>query len=543
MKKTSERGTLRNAPNGQVFTPDSISDFMANLVLQYSPRTILDPCFGDGIFIKSLLKLGVDPQNIIGIEIDESKVRKVRSEVGRVNLSEEDFFNFEGTLDAIIMNPPYIRQEIIVKVKNSIEEIAENFSKLSGKNLNGRSNLYLYFLLKGIYVLKENGILVAITPNIWLSAAYGKPFREFIKDRFSIEYIFEFSKDIFKDVVVESCILVLRKKTIENSHYIKFITLDDGFFQYDWKNLNLNEDSMNVKIQKVKQIDLKTNTNWHSFFTEHQINLCGLGFVCLFELASLRRGITTTNNRFFINGVQNLALKYPQFFTSIVCSPKELNGYSTSESEQYKKILYIQNTKESLPKEIREYIDAYSNQHDGKSQAVNEKYYKDNWYCLPRRNPYAILFGYIVRSRKEFFFNKAMALARDNFYEISPNPEINEYVLFAILNSSYTKYALERIGRFHGQGLLKIQKYELDKLKVIDPRTMNSEDISNLAAFGKELEISDSELKGNLIIENIDEVISKYSSTPVKLVREVERKMLEKRLSRKQHYKRNKESL
>ena len=66
---------------------------------------VLDPCFGRGVFVKSLLdntEFFVD-----GVEIDETSYESFKNpyEV-RCHLTNGDFFDVEGTFDGIIMNPP-----------------------------------------------------------------------------------------------------------------------------------------------------------------------------------------------------------------------------------------------------------------------------------------------------------------------------------------------------------------------------------------------------------------------------------------------------
>lgn len=41
---------------GQVYTPINIADVMTEIAMSLKPNKILDPCFGKGIFIDSLLK-------------------------------------------------------------------------------------------------------------------------------------------------------------------------------------------------------------------------------------------------------------------------------------------------------------------------------------------------------------------------------------------------------------------------------------------------------------------------------------------------------
>ena len=101
-------------------------------------------------------------------------------------------------------------------------------------------------------------------------------------------------------------------------------------------------------------------------------------------------------------------------------------------------------------------------------------------------------------------------------------------MFLAILNSSYTKYQLEFIGRSYGEGLLKIQKYELEEFHIINPFKIKEKDIDCLILLGKALsEVLDD---GEEIIDQIDLILEKYVGGGYK---EKERELNEKRNLRK----------
>ena len=74
--------------------------------------------------------------------------------------------------NAVIMNPPYIRHELISK--NEKEDIYRFSAENNLPKLHGRSNYFCYFILKAIYHLKENGIIVALVYDSLESTQYGR---------------------------------------------------------------------------------------------------------------------------------------------------------------------------------------------------------------------------------------------------------------------------------------------------------------------------------------------------------------------------------
>ena len=103
---------------GQVFTNKSVAQYMASLLNKKQCGTLLDPCFGAGVFIDAALAQGFS--NIVGYELDEALFDSVRKKYPNLELNNQDFLKAStvNKFDAIIMNPPYIRHEKIDDLKS-----------------------------------------------------------------------------------------------------------------------------------------------------------------------------------------------------------------------------------------------------------------------------------------------------------------------------------------------------------------------------------------------------------------------------------------
>src|SRR5690625_707480 len=89
---------------------------MVSMALDSNPKIILDHCFGEGIFLKVInRKIKYASIKNIGIELDPDLFKVVRKQLSSFELYNGDFFDFENEVDCIIMNPPYIRQELLKK--------------------------------------------------------------------------------------------------------------------------------------------------------------------------------------------------------------------------------------------------------------------------------------------------------------------------------------------------------------------------------------------------------------------------------------------
>ena len=78
-----------------------------------------------------------------------------------------------GGFDVIIGNPPYVRQEELLPLKEYLESNYEIF--------NSMADLFVYFFERDINLLNTNGYLGIIVSNKWLKAGYGLKLRRFLK--------------------------------------------------------------------------------------------------------------------------------------------------------------------------------------------------------------------------------------------------------------------------------------------------------------------------------------------------------------------------
>ena len=108
-----------------------------------------------------------------------------------------------GGFNAVIGNPPYVRQEGLSDFKPYFQK---HFSAY-----NGVADLYVYFIEKGFSLLKENGLFSYIVANKWLRANYGKPLRRWLKDRHIHEIVDFGALRVFQQATTYPCIMTLQK--------------------------------------------------------------------------------------------------------------------------------------------------------------------------------------------------------------------------------------------------------------------------------------------------------------------------------------------
>ncbi|MEX0758277.1 MAG: Eco57I restriction-modification methylase domain-containing protein [Tistlia sp.] len=115
----------------------------------------------------------------------------------------------EGGFDAVIGNPPYVRQELLSRAKPFLKEAYAAFD--------GAADLYVYFYELGLKILKPGGRLSLIVTNKWMKAGYAEALRRLFAEEAWVEGVVDFghAKQIFPGADVFPCVLVVRRPNQE----------------------------------------------------------------------------------------------------------------------------------------------------------------------------------------------------------------------------------------------------------------------------------------------------------------------------------------
>jgi adenine-specific DNA-methyltransferase len=146
-----------------------------------------------------LVKMELERDDILNNKIFENAF-EWRFEFPEVLNDDGDFVGF----DAVIGNPPYIRQE-------EIKEFKPHF-KSQFKLYTGAADIYIFFIEKGFDILKDSGVFTFIMPNKFMQSGYGQPARKFLLEENLIEIIDFGDFQVFEEATTYPCILTVSKE-------------------------------------------------------------------------------------------------------------------------------------------------------------------------------------------------------------------------------------------------------------------------------------------------------------------------------------------
>jgi len=159
--------------------------------------------------------------------------------------------------DFIIINPPYVRHELLKKkYKKHISEYLEKRFKFK---INKQCNLYVYFILKSLLELKDNGICTFIVYDAIEYTRYGKELLKIIKMNCKILKSYNL-KTPFNEVLIDAKVIIVKKKNKKNLNEIKNKKNHDGLISISkLANVKRGIGLISKKVFKASKNDIFFN--------------------------------------------------------------------------------------------------------------------------------------------------------------------------------------------------------------------------------------------------------------------------------------------
>ena len=205
---------------GVVLTPPKTAEYIVSkLGTIKKSQTILDPCVGPGIFVETLIKAGVNRNQIHAFDINPTYEPAIEN----LGVSFKNLDNllsitpeFYGEFDFIVGNPPYLNKASSYVRKNRTE-----LKKIYGK-INAHET-YSMFIVNGIWRLKEGGKLGFITSDSFLTLNTHSKLRNFILNNCVINEILLAPINLFdkQNVSTYTVILILTKCSKDDDEQVR----------------------------------------------------------------------------------------------------------------------------------------------------------------------------------------------------------------------------------------------------------------------------------------------------------------------------------
>ena len=273
---------------GQHYTNEDLVDVVNSFCIRKAEDVVLDPACGSGSFLvrayhrkawlerdQRLAHPAISHQDrlaqLYGVDVSlfaahlatlNLAAREISDEENYPRVARRNFFEvragqpfcelprglrgeklaapiFLPKLDAVVGNPPYVRQELIPrrneppkpKPMQAKEDLAELCAELwPGLKLSGRSDLHCYFWPAAAHHLSEGGWFGFLVSSSWLDVEYGFALQEWLLTNFKVHAIFESNAEPwFEDARVKTCAVILqrcRDAGQRDANLVKFVRLN-----------------------------------------------------------------------------------------------------------------------------------------------------------------------------------------------------------------------------------------------------------------------------------------------------------------------------
>ncbi|MGF1532828.1 MAG: Eco57I restriction-modification methylase domain-containing protein [Bernardetiaceae bacterium] len=306
---------------GQYFTPAIVAEFMIDLADISPDSRILEPSCGEGVFLELLQRKGF--HNLAAFEIDGSLSQKF------------DFVRYESFVsakidekfDLVIGNPPYIRW------KNLEEKLKSELTHhpLWNRYFNALCDYSSIFIIKSIELLNEDGQLIFICPEYWLSTTHSLSLRNYMTQHGHFEEIYHFNETpIFDKVMISTVVFkfVKNKATQKKINIIKFHT-SKKLTQQTLHNLKDKISTEGVTYTRTSQF--RANERWLLESDEKKGELRLLEKVC--QKKEHNSSITLFNSNISYHTVGQIC-DIGNGMVSGLDKAFQINGYALNEDEK-----------------------------------------------------------------------------------------------------------------------------------------------------------------------------------------------------------------
>ena len=166
---------------------------------------------------------GPSPKKELGKKIDEllQKLLPPGREFDLQTVFSVPFRENDG-FDIVIGNPPYVRQE------NIPADEKDRLLKAYRRGATRKSDLFVYFYLRGLDILRKGGVHSFICSNGWLYAEYGVKMEEELLHTAKIAGIYNSeSERYFSTAAINTIISVIRNQAPDDESETRFVVFRD----------------------------------------------------------------------------------------------------------------------------------------------------------------------------------------------------------------------------------------------------------------------------------------------------------------------------
>ncbi len=231
---TGASASARKRALGSYYTSEDTAHFLAEWLLKRGAKKILEPSFGDGVFVAAIRdqakRANLEHREWVAAEIDEDAIGRARrgNDLLESEIRHGDFLSLAPEpVDAVIANPPYVRlRNLDEKSRRRAQSV---YQQTTGMALSPASSLWLPFLIHSVSFLCAGGSLAMVLPSDFSYVAYARSSWIWVAAQFSDVRVIRVRKRLFPDINQDVILLLCEGKggATEVVHFEAFEDVQD----------------------------------------------------------------------------------------------------------------------------------------------------------------------------------------------------------------------------------------------------------------------------------------------------------------------------
>ena len=472
---------------GAFYTDAAVADFLVWWAVRCPSETVLDPSFGEGVFLRSASKRltnlgGRAATKIFGVEIDADVHARVSRDlaedyaVRRAHLLRADFFDVRSDslepVDAVVGNPPFIRYQ---RFTGNSRDKALDCARRAGVSLSSLSSSWAPFVIHSIELLKAGGRLAMVLPIEIGYAGYALPVLAHLAKTFSRVTFLTFRKRLFPNLSEDTLLMLAEVK-------------GSGPAEFFWRDLagpSALEDLLgqsDYDMPSVRRLDGEALAEGRQRLTECFVPRKALElYRRLTDLAAVKRlgqladvgiGYVTGANDFFHLdpesakrwhipvGYLRPAVRRGRAFLGLRFTNMDWREACANGDAGY---LLLVESDSALPKSLANYLKI------GEEKGIPAAYKcraRSPWYRVPHVYLPDAFLSYMSGFMPRLVANDAEAVAPNTLHivRLFADSSVTNDALAALWQTSLTRLSAEIEGHAMGGGMLKLEPTEAQRV-------------------------------------------------------------------------------
>ena len=197
---------------GAFYTPHNAAHALAHWALRHDGDRILEPSFGDGVFLSALRDVVRERRlkdvSISGVELDQVAYSTA---VARDLLPMESAFRSDFLavkpfpVDGVVGNPPYVRLRALPKTQ--AKRALKSTEALLGTQMDPSGSTWMPFVLHSLAFLRKGGRLAFVLPYDFTYVRYARVLWDVLSQSFGNLRIARVHERVFPEILQEVVLL------------------------------------------------------------------------------------------------------------------------------------------------------------------------------------------------------------------------------------------------------------------------------------------------------------------------------------------------